>query len=121
MVNCPKCGSYNPTGSKFCTACGNSLNATSAKITKTDTPSNGIDRTKLECIIYVIGVLVCVYLFLRGLWNSFISPIIFGFGQYDPNYNPLLELAFIFIGFFGGYILLLFLDDTVAQLNKEKK
>ena len=26
MVNCPKCGSYNPTENKFCSECGNSLN-----------------------------------------------------------------------------------------------
>ncbi|MBE6513487.1 MAG: zinc-ribbon domain-containing protein [Methanobrevibacter olleyae] len=25
MVNCPKCGSYNPTGSKFCSECGSAM------------------------------------------------------------------------------------------------
>ncbi len=35
MFNCSNCGSYNPTGSKFCTNCGNKLNATSDKQYKT--------------------------------------------------------------------------------------
>lgn len=137
MVNCPKCGSYNPTGSNFCSECGSSMNSNSnkSKVRKIKVeshdpkkPIGGISTNKesntslyIQIILCILGILVCAYLFLRGLWVEFISVIIFGLPSYDPANppNPLRELFFMFVGFFGVPILLGILDSMLGDLDDE--
>ena len=49
MVNCPKCGSYNPTGSKFCSECGSGLNTNSTNSNTSKIKSEPHDPKKQTC------------------------------------------------------------------------
>ena len=82
MVNCPKCGSYNPTGSNFCSECGSSMDTNSNKskvrkikveshdpkkpiggISTNENKEKGDNSGKYICIGLIILILVGVFFF----------------------------------------------------------
>lgn len=96
MVNCRKCGSYNPTGSKFCASCGNSLNMNS-----NNTQQNLFENKT----VMKIGLGVFLLLFLKGIYD-WILPTFFYVSYYERA-NPLITFILIVGGFYG---LLYFLE-----------
>lgn len=121
---------HNPTGSKFCSECGSAMNTNSTnsnvrkikiephdpkkpvggKITY-EKSSDGNTLNYIGRIICVILILVCIYLFLRGLWANFISLIIYGPTSIRGDWNPIREMFFMFVGLIGAPILFVILGE----------
>lgn len=68
MVNCSNCGSYNPTGSKFCSNCGNSLINTG----NTDTSKKVESKNKQSQNIKICLGLIIIVILLQ-IVGSFIG------------------------------------------------
>ena len=138
MVNCPKCGSYNPTGSNFCSKCGSEMNTNSNKskvrkikieshdpkkpiggVVTHEKSTDGNTLNYIGRIICVILILVCIYLFLRGLWANFISLIIYGPTSIRGDWNPIREMFFMIVGLIGVPILLVILAELSDSSEEE--
>jgi len=96
MVYCPKCGSNNSDGSKFCGNCGNSLQINSFNEEQQTDNQNNLFENKVVLAVFSIVFLLC---FLKGIYDWILPAITYV--SYYEQANPLITFIFVVGGFYG--------------------